>query len=207
MMRVVKIMKASMVKQLAVIVMDHFTRQLFGDTRLSKASPIYWLRHFLQMHAPSCPNKYIFMDQGGELYHNPEVRKLFKLYGYKINPTGADTSRQNAVERHHRTIGNGIRALLIGVNLDVKFWPYAFHHYIHLKNAIMPAKHQNTSPTEAASGKQDNFTQLRTFGCRVWVKTGRRTAKYKSNSKKGIFLGYLPDTTVNVLWYDLETNK
>ena len=79
------------------------------------------------------------MDQGGELYHNPEVRKLFNIYGYKINPTGADTSRQNAVERYNRTIGAGIRALLIGANLPIKFWPYAFHHFLRLKNAVYPS--------------------------------------------------------------------
>ena len=48
------------------------------------------------------------MDKGGELYANPKVRKLFQLYGYKINPTGADASRQNAVERHHLTVENGV---------------------------------------------------------------------------------------------------
>ena len=88
---------------------------------MSKATPIHWIRHFLDNHKATCENKYVFMDQGGELYHNPEVRKLFKLYGYTVNPTGADTSRQNAVERYNLTIGNGIRALLIGANLDVKF--------------------------------------------------------------------------------------
>jgi len=31
------------------------------------------------------------MDQGGELYNNPEVHKLFTRFGYDIRPTGADT--------------------------------------------------------------------------------------------------------------------
>jgi len=48
-----------------------------GDTRVSKALPINWLRNFLEKHAPACSGKYVFMDQGGELYNNPEVRKLF----------------------------------------------------------------------------------------------------------------------------------
>jgi len=42
------------------------------------------------------------MDQGGELYNNPEVRKLFTWFRYDIRPTGADASNQNApVERGH----------------------------------------------------------------------------------------------------------
>ena len=92
----------------AIVVLDHFTGKLFGDARISKATPIHWIHHFLQTHDPKCTDKYVFMDQGGELYHNPEVRKLFNIYGNKINPTGADTSRQNAVERYNCTIGAGI---------------------------------------------------------------------------------------------------
>ena len=93
------------------MILDHFTRQVIGDARISKASPLAWLEDFLQQHAPACPQKYVYMDQGGELYHNPKVRKLFEAYGYKVNPTGADTSRQNAVERYHLTVENGVRAL------------------------------------------------------------------------------------------------
>ena len=54
-----------------ILLTDHFTRMKHGDTRVSKASPIHWLRHFLEQHAPNCPGKYVFLDQGGELYHNP----------------------------------------------------------------------------------------------------------------------------------------
>ena len=69
------------------------------------------------------------MDQGGELYHNPEVQKLFTQKGYQLCPTGADSSHQNEpVECAHCTITDRIRCLLSGANLPIKFWPYAFHH-------------------------------------------------------------------------------
>jgi len=48
-----------------------------GNTRVSKALPINWLRDFLEKHAPTCSGKCVFMDQGGELCNNPEVGKLF----------------------------------------------------------------------------------------------------------------------------------
>jgi len=60
-----------------ILVTDHFSRMKHGDTRVSKASPINWLRDFLEKHAPACSGKYVFIDQGGELCNNPEVRKLF----------------------------------------------------------------------------------------------------------------------------------
>ena len=107
-----------------ILITDHFTGMKHGDTRQSKASPIEWLCHFLNQYSPNCPNKYIHMDQGGELNNNPEVCNLFKHFNYNIFPTGADSSHQNGpVERAHCTVGDTVRALLTGANLDIKFWP------------------------------------------------------------------------------------
>ena len=49
---------------------------------------------------------------------------------------------------------------------------------------------------EAAFGRCDNFKNLKYFGSRVWCRPpGYRDAKFKSNSRKGLFFGFLPDTT------------
>jgi len=50
-----------------ILVADHFTGTEHGDCRISKASPVEWLRHFLTTYSPTCSDKYIFLDQGGEL--------------------------------------------------------------------------------------------------------------------------------------------
>ena len=191
-----------------IIISDHFSRRLHGDTRISKASPLEWLRHFLEHHSPKISQKYVCLDQGGELYNNPKVRKIFDEYDYEIRPTGSDASNQNGpVERAHRTVANAIRAQLHGAGLAIKFWPYAFHHYIRVKNGL-PSRGQEKSPIEIATGKVDDFTGFRTFGCRVWVRPpGRRDAKFKINSRKGTFLGYLPNTTSNIMWYDNVTDR
>ena len=57
-------------------------------------------------------------------------------------------------------------------------------------------------------GKVDDFAAFRTFGCRVWVRPpGRRQHKLRPNSRKGRFLGFLPNTTKNIVWFDPETEK
>lgn len=191
-----------------ILVTDHFSRMKHGDTRISKASPLNWLEHFLKRYAPTCTGKYVFLDQGGELYANPAVRALFSRFDYDIRPTGADASNQNGpVERGHLTVANAIRAMLTGANMDVRFWPYAFHHWLRIDNSI-PSRDQTQAPLKIAVNQTDNFSDFRTFGCRVWVRPpGRRTAKLCPNSKKGIFLGFLPHTTKNILWYDPETSR
>ena len=86
------------------------------------------------------------MDQGGKLFNNPKVQKLFEKRGFAIHPTGANASHQNGpVEQAHRTVAKGMRAFLVGSSAPIKFWPYAFKHYLQMTNT-MPSRGKNESP-------------------------------------------------------------
>ena len=101
-----------------ILLSDAQTRMLHGDTRLSKSSPLKYLESFLQQYSPECKNKWVILNQGGELYGNLDVCNLFKRYQYEIFPTGSDSSSQNGpVEQAHRTVLNGIKSCLIGASL------------------------------------------------------------------------------------------
>ena len=42
----------------------------------------------------------------------------------------------------------------------------------------------------------------------MWVRPpGKHSAEFAINARKGTFLGYLPNTTSNTMWYDLSTNR
>jgi len=175
-----------------------------GDTGACKASPINWLREFLEKHASAYSGKYVFMDQGGELCNNPEAHKLFTRFGYEIRPTGADASNQYApVECRHLVVANAIRAVLLGANLPIKIWPYAFHFWLCIDNS-MASRDQLVSPNYIATGKKDDLLALRAFGCQAWVRPpGQQSAELIPNSRKGIFLGFIPNTDNNILWYSM----
>ena len=103
---------------------------LYGDTCLSKSSHVIYLESFLQQYSPECKNKWVVLDQGGELYGNPDVCNLFTRYNYTIYPTGGDSSSQNGpVERAHHTVSNGIKSCLIGAGLPIAYWPFAFFKF------------------------------------------------------------------------------
>ena len=96
---------------------------LYADCRTSKASPLGWLEYFLNEYEPSGKDKYVVLDQSGELYKNPNVKNLCKRFGYEIIVTGADTSFQNGlVERCHRSRSDATKAILHGAGMDIKFW-------------------------------------------------------------------------------------
>ena len=61
-----------------------------------------------------------------------------------------------------------VYALLFDSGLSMKFWPYAFFHALCIQNDL-PHRGQTASPLFLATGKKDNFKNLCTFGCRVYV--------------------------------------
>jgi hypothetical protein len=61
-----------------------------------------------------------------------------------------------------------MHAMITGTGLDAKFWPYAFHAYMRIKNAL-PGRDNTPSSFERSHGTKPNFCNLCTFGCRVWV--------------------------------------
>ena len=72
-----------------------------------------------------------------------------------------------------------ICALLLGANLDVKFWPHAFCHALHMSIAF-PEPSQSQSTVRPATGESEDFSNVRTFGCCVWVgPLGHGPAKLK----------------------------
>ena len=102
-----------------------------------KGQPLQWLAHFLAQYNPQCDGKFIYLDQGGKLFNHLEVQNLFRKKGYDNLPTRANNSHQNSpIEQGYCTLANTIRALLVGANLDIKFWPYAFYHALRMSNAF-----------------------------------------------------------------------
>jgi len=101
-----------------------------------------------------------------------------------------------------------IRAMLIGAGLPVKFWPYAFRHFLRIKNLALPRRESTESARQKLHGEKDDLRSLRTFGCRLWVKilAWQNRAKCIQDTKKGIFLGHRTNTLKNVVWYDPLTD-
>ena len=51
-----------------ILIYDAQTKMLHGDCRTSKASLVKYLESFLQEYSPDCPDKFVMLNQGGELF-------------------------------------------------------------------------------------------------------------------------------------------
>jgi hypothetical protein len=192
-----------------ILAVCHYCNELEGAPRVSKTPPVSWIRAYLHRNSnPALTDKYVMLDQGGELYNCQKIKDLFAEFDYKVFPTGAMSSWQNGVvEKPHQWIGDSIRAMLTGANLDPKFWPYCFRQSLRIKNAFPVSGYPN-SATQRRTGQKANFANLRTIGCRVLVKpTTARTAKSTNHSVPGIYLGPLEYTLKNIQWYDPATQR
>ena len=74
------------------LVTNHFMGMKHGDTCISRGPLLKGLLHCLSQCNPSCTDKRMHPDQGGELFNHPEVRNLFAKKGHSIHPTGSDNS-------------------------------------------------------------------------------------------------------------------
>ena len=196
-------------KRAWILISDAQTKILHGDARLSKSSPIKYLESFLKEYSPpNLKNRWVMFDQGGELDGNSLIHKLFKKYGYSMCTTGGYSSNSNGpVERAHCTVLDGIKAVLLGAGLPAKFWLYAFYHVFRICNAILGVG-QVASSLFLAARKKENFKNLRVFGCCVIVPPlGSKKARFAQQAKKGIFLGYVANTSRVFYWFDIKSQR
>ena len=66
-----------------VVITDHFSGRLIGPAFATKAPPVDWLNQWLASNAPSCANKYVRMDGGGELGRCREILDTFANFSYQ----------------------------------------------------------------------------------------------------------------------------
>ena len=110
-------------------------------------------------------------------------------------------------EENHQTIENPIQDMLIGGDRPTKFWSHdpICNFWIF---SFPPSADQTSSPIQITTTKEEDWTCLGTFGCRVLVGSlvGRST-KFKSNAKKNRFLGFSLITSKMLIWCDCFASK
>ena len=79
-------------KQAWMLISNEKAHMLYGDSYLTKASPLTYLESFFSEYAPECKNKWVVLYQGSELYGNAKIKNLFCRFGYEAYPTSPNGS-------------------------------------------------------------------------------------------------------------------
>ena len=151
--------------------------------------------------------KYMRVDNGAELV-NKEVKKFAEEEGIIIETTAPYSPSQNGIaERFNRTILELVRAMLISKDLPSFLWDEAARHATYLRNRAPTRALKGMTPYEAWTGKKQDVSHLREFGCDVWVlDETKNKSKLAPRSKKMIFVGF-EDGSKAVRYWDKTTRK
>jgi hypothetical protein len=148
---------------------DHATRMVWSYPIPTKESKVVQARleqWRLRAERQADKNLKTLRTDGGKEFLG-EVEAWMKQLGISRQRSAPYTPSQNGVvERWHRTMGEGIRTLLLQSGLPASFWGEALRHvvwtYIRTAHSALPGC---TTPLEAWSGRKPELGMLRVWGC------------------------------------------
>ena len=109
--------------------------------------------------------KQLRSDNGTE-YTNNRFRQAIKDSGIDHQFTEVETPQQNGVaERMNRTIGNGVRSVLIDSKMSPRFWPYAVRYIVQVRNASPNSSIGYECPYRLWKSKEPRMDRFYPFGC------------------------------------------
>ncbi|KAI0992189.1 hypothetical protein K3495_g15997, partial [Podosphaera aphanis] len=115
-----------------------------------------------------CKVKQFRTDNGGE-YLNEILTRFFAQKGIRHDLTPPYSPESNGVaERLNRSIGEGIRAMLLPLK-DKRLWAEAAKTFIYVKNIQSHSAINKMTPYEALYGKKPSIKHLQPFGRKCYV--------------------------------------
>ena len=127
-------------------------------------------------------------DNGLE-YCNKDFENFCKSKGIARHRTVRNTPQKNGLaERMNRTFIEKVRCMLLNANLSKHFWAEAVNTAIYLINRSPSSALDFKTPQEVWSGKPQNLSNLRVFGCPAYAHISQ--GKLEPRAVKGFFIGY-----------------
>lgn len=160
------------------------------------------LMHFVNTmsNLTDCKVKKLRCDRGTE-YLNKRVHEFCSTRGITILPSPANVHELNGTaERYNRTVMNRARCLLKDAGIAKSFWPECVKTATYLGNRLLANTREQKTPFELVFGRKPNVSNLKLFGCRVFIRIPENRRKFKVDPKaeEGILVGY-SDTGYRVL--------
>eukprot|EP00170_Pyropia_yezoensis_P002467 contig_10304_g2471 len=139
-------------------------------------------------------------DRGGE-FVNRGMDRWASEEGLVHQTTAPYTPQQNGkAERFNRSLMEKVTAVMTAAKCDNALWAEAAATVVYAMNRTARAG-QLLTPHELWSGQRPPVAHMRTFGCAAFVLTPAKfRRKLDPRGRKGIFVGYEPDTKAYRVW-------
>ena len=83
-----------------------------------------------------------------------------------------------------------VRALLFDLGLPRRFWPYATHAAVYIKNQMMKIRQTDKTPYKLWTDKRLNLSNMQIWGCKCWIHLLNKKDKLNPRAEEGIFINY-----------------
>ena len=131
------------------------------------------------------------MHRGDNAFDNRYYHSWARSEGIDLSYSAVG-GHDSKVERAIRSICDVANCLLQHSSLPTRYWPYAIDTAIYLHNRTT-LSHNSTTPYELVWGRKPDLTNLRVFGCRVFVQNDSLATEGKLGGAKcraGVMVGY-----------------
>lgn len=131
-------------------------------------------------------------DQGRELL-NQKLRSFLRACGIEYTWTNAYSPEENGlVEKMNGVVMARVRCLLKTADMPFSLWGEAFEFAVEVGNVSGTSALEGDTPYFRRFGERPDISNLKTWGCLVFVFTPKvlRTSKLEDTGKPGLFLGY-----------------
>ena len=137
-----------------LVIADQFSKFVYSVPLKTKSAAgeaieqfVLWVQNFCQKQV-----SLVHSDQGGE-FMNGRLCEFYRQKGIQATFSAAYTPQQNGtVERANRTINEGVRALLLGGDMEDRFWAEAARALLYAKNLLPKIQLQGKCPYELFTG-------------------------------------------------------
>jgi len=182
----------------ALVVVDESTRMVAAKEMRTKDQVVDALKSIISSFSHH-PGKKIVVSEGTSTLHSDseavlkskEMLAFLASKGITARASPPHTHERNGiVERAIQTVFDTVNSLLQQADLDVKFWPIALQHAVYLRNRSPTQALGGISPIQQLTGAAVSLSNLRRFGCKVFVKVddSARSA-LDPKSREGIYVG------------------
>lgn len=135
--------------------------------------------------------KVLRTDRGGEYISNDFLRYCMEHAIHNKFTTRYTPQQNGVVERNNRTIMEMARSMLKAKHFPNDYWAKVVACVAYILNRCPTKSVQNNVPEEAWSGRKQNVTHMRVFGCVVYSRVPDELGnKLDINEQKCIFVGY-----------------
>jgi hypothetical protein len=188
------------------VFVDGASRLVAGATMNTKSQTPQLVKQMVrQMQAEIKQHLGVLYTDGATELHSKEMIKFAAKNGTELRrPHPYSKARFNpVVERAIRTVMEMTRALLLQAKLDQRFWVYAFHCAIFLRNRSPCATLGDKSPLQVWNpSREPDVSFLRVFGCDCWVLDEANQSRRKDEPRVvfAIFVGYDTSSACYLVW-------